>query len=409
MKRFYKFISVLLTTALLSGTAVLTALADSAISSVSIQIGANITAGDRLSNDFQLNDTSSDYCYVNTSSSKVSISEAEWKTSLNKDMSIGETPKLDVTLSSESGYYFKGTYRSSNVSIKGGTFLSAKRVDDDTLVVSIKLNPIKGQYEAPEEAYWRGNGLGKARWNSVDGGDAYDVYLYRGGSVVHKVEELKSTSYDFFPYMTKAGTYSFKVRAVPSTSAEQKYGKKSDWTESDEMYIAKEDVSDGSGQTTGQPGSGNQGGVITVGWIKDGNAWYYRYPDGSYQKNSWLLVNNKWYLFDGDSRMVIGWQQKNNRWFYLNSEGDMFTGWLRQGEKVYYLYETAGDDLGVMCTGWIQHSGIWYYGGSDGAMLRGWQEIDGNWRYFNPDSGAMAVSTNINGFEVDANGIWKRN
>lgn len=409
MKRFFRHLSILLTAILLGSLVAIPVLADSAVSTVNIYVGVNLAAGDRLGNDFDLNQSSSEGTYIYSSSSKVSVADAEWKTSLNKDITIGETPKLEVTLSAESGYYFKGTYRSSNVTIKGGTFVSASRKNDDTLVVTLKVNPIKGQYQAPDEVNWRSSGLGKARWDSVDGADAYDVYLYRGGSLVHKLEAYKGTSYDFYPYMTKYGTYSFKVRAVPSTDSEQKYGKKSDWTESDEMYIAKEDVSDGSGQTNGQPGGNTGTGVTQVGWIKDGNTWYYRYPDGGYQKNSWLLLNNKYYLFDSEGRMLTGWQQRNNnRWFYLNQNGDMFTGWLRLGDKLYYLYETAGDDQGVMCYGWIQHSGQWYFAGSDGAMVKGWQEIDGKWRYFNPDTGVMAVNTTINGFYVDGNGIWNR-
>lgn len=408
MRKLYKLTMTALMAALLSAASITVVFADSAISTVSIKVGVNLTAGDRL-DDITTNSESSDGSYViSNNTSRYDIQDAEWVSSTSKDMTIGESPKMEVTLNAGNDYYFKGTYRSSNVTIKGGSFYSAKRVDDDTLVITLKVDPIKGQYEAPNDAYWRDSGLGKAKWESVDGADAYDVYLYRGSSIIHKVEALKSTSYNFYPYMTKAGTYSFKVRAVPSSSTEQKYGKKSDWTESDEMYIAKEDVSDGSGQNNNNGGSDNNSSTDQVGWIKNNNTWYYRYPDGSYQKNGWSTISGKWYLFDGDGRMLTGWQQKNDKWFYLNPNGDMATGWLRTGDKWYYLYEAGGDLQGTMCTGWIQYNGRWYYGGSSGALIEGWNQVEGSWRYFYPGNGDMAVNTTIDGFPVDGNGIWNK-
>ena len=107
--------------------------------------------------------------------------------------------------------------------------------------------------------------------------------------------------------MTKEGTYSFKVRAVPGSESDKKYAKKSEWTESDDMYINKEHVSDGRGQGV------TNAGTSQVGWIQQSGTWYYKYPDGSYQKNSWLKVNDKWYLFDSSGRMLTGWQNRNNQ------------------------------------------------------------------------------------------------
>lgn len=42
-----------------------------------------------------------------------------------------------------------------------------------------------------------------------------------------------------------------------------------------------------------------------------------------------------------------------------------------------------------------------------GEIVTGWCQIDGNWHYFYPDSGEMASNTSINGFYVDADGIWR--
>ena len=77
---------------------------------------------------------------------------------------------------------------------------------------------------------------------------------------MYKRQSYDGTSFNFYPWMTKAGTYSFKVRAVPKTGDD--YASKSSWTESDEIYIAQEDVSDGSGQV--DPGSAGNLSLIHI-------------------------------------------------------------------------------------------------------------------------------------------------
>ena len=56
----------------------------------------------------------------------------------------------------------------------------------------IRANGIKGTYDPPEDAEW-GSTRGRARWEEPENGGSgyYDVYLYRGSSVVKKLEEYK--------------------------------------------------------------------------------------------------------------------------------------------------------------------------------------------------------------------------
>lgn len=380
------------------------------ISSVTINAGLEeIDSGETLPSETSFKTTEGTGNYVYTNNDKYEVSDLEWVTSDSKKMKIGSEPKMKVTLRAADSdtYAFKGGYQSSNVTIKGGTYVSSNRSGTDTLYVTFTFKPIKGTYESPEDADWRDSGYGNAKWSSVDdSSDAYDVYLYRGSSIVKKVEKLKATSYNFYPYMTKAGTYSFKVRTVPYTDSEAKYGKNSDWTESGEMYLPEEKVSDGSGQDSGN------GSVVSsqdVGWIKTGNTWYYRYPDGSYQKNNWSSINGRWYLFDSNGAMLTGWQQKNTLWYYLNNDGAMVTGWIKSNNTWYYMNPSTSNGVeGAMVTGWINYNNKWYYSNSNGAMQEGWKEIDGNWYYFYPGDGSKAVSTTIGGFPVDANGIWHK-
>lgn len=377
------------------------------ITSVTIYAGLEeLESGETLPSEdsFKMNEATGNYVYTNND--RYEVTEVDWITSDTKEMKVGSEPKMKVTLRATNSdeYAFKGGYQSSNITIKGGTYVSASRSGSDILYVTFTFKPIKGTYESPEDAYWRESGYGNAKWSSVDNSSgAYDVYLYRGSSIVKKVEKLKATSYNFFPYMTKAGTYSFKVRTVPYTESEQKYGKNSDWTESDEVYLPEEKVSDGSGQDNGTPTSGQ------VGWIKNGNSWYYRYPDGTYHKNNWAKINNKWYLFDSNGAMVTGWQQRNNLWYFLNSDGAMTSGWIVSNNKWYYLNPSTTSGVeGAMATGWINYNNKWYYTDSSGVMQEGWKQVDGNWYYFYPGEGSKAVNTTISGFPVDGNGIWRK-
>lgn len=377
------------------------------ITSVTIYAGLEeLASGDTLPSEssFKTNEGTGNYVYTNND--RYEVTDLDWITSDTKEMKVGSEPKMKVTLRATNSdeYAFKGGYQSSNVSIKGGTYVSSSRSGSDTLYVTFTFKPVKGSYESPQDAYWRESGYGTAKWSSVDNSSgAYDVYLYRGSSIIKKVEKLKATTYNFFPYMTKAGTYSFKVRTVPYTESEQKYGKNSEWTESDEVYLPQEKVSDGSGQDNSAVANGQ------VGWIKTGNIWYYRYPDGTYQKNNWAKINNKWYLFDSNGGMVTGWQQRNNVWYFLNSDGAMTTGWVVSNNKWYYLNQSTTSGVeGAMITGWVNYNNKWYYTDSTGAMQEGWRQVDGNWYYFYPGEGSKAVNTTISGFPVDGNGIWRK-
>lgn len=381
--------------------------ADSTITSVSLTVKLDIESGDHLPS---ISYTKTDgTCIYSNSGTKYSVADAEWVTSTTKNIEIGDQPKLKVYLDAESGYYFKGTYRDSNITIKGGEFITAKR-SGDRLVITLKTNPVKGTFEEPDDAYWRdGSDLGRARWDSVDGADAYDVYLYRSSTCIKKIEKYKGTSYNFYPYMTNKGTYSFKVRAVPSDTSQDKYGTKSDWTESDEIYISEEDVSDGSGQVNDSDSATGTGGYLgQVGWIKDGEKWHYKYPDGNYQKNSWLKLEDKWYLFDNEGVMLTGWNVRNDNTYYLNASGEMAKGWVLDDNHWYYFSETPETE-GTMCTGWIMHNDKWYFAENNGVLIQGWKEIDSKLYYFYPETCEKAVNTTIDGFVLDENGVWNRN
>ena len=397
-----------------SGTRTVFAAA-SYVSSVSITLDVAPTAGESLP-DLEVG-YNSDNCEVSIpDNDKYDIVSAKWSSS-KADVKVGGTYTLKVTLKTLNDYRFSSSYTSSKVRVKNGTFVSASRTSSDRLVVTVKTKPTKGDLDAPGEAYWiseksGSSDLGIAKWEAVEDA-SYEAYLYRGNKVVYKSGELHVSNYDFFPYMTAKGTYTFKVRSLPSNDEMSKYASKSEWTLSDEVYIdeedaeraAKEKISD-SNNTNSENNSGNSrqapSDTNAVGWIRDEDRWYYRYPDGTYLKNGWGYIGNVWYLFDANGMMLTGWQMKNGVYYYMNGDGMMQTGWLAYNNVWYYL-----TDSGAMATGWITLGDKTYYLGGDGAMLTGWQTIDGQIYYLYPD-GHRASNEVIDTFYVDQNGVWKK-
>lgn len=397
--------------------------AEKTISSVNIRIDSELEPGTTLpdiswTNNGNTGEVGDGNICISSSSDRYSITEAKWTTSTSRTMNVGDTPEMKVTLTpnrvGDDEYRFKGSYRSSNVSVRYGNFVSASKSGDD-LVVKLRVRAIKGTFAPPEDAYWRDNARGTARWEEPEEGGTgrYEVVLRRGSTKVHSVETT-SRSYNFYPYMTKKGTYTFRVRTVAKTNKQEDYGKSSEWVDSDEIYLAEEDVSDGSGQSNGGTSAGpgtssGPTGNTQVGWQYISGSWYYYYPDGSYQKDGWAKVGDKWYLFQNDGKMLTGWQNRGNQTYYLNTSGEMVTGWVPWNQHWYFLNPTQDAYLGCMLKDrWWGIDGKVYYFGGDGAMAEGWKEVEGNWYYFYPGAGNKAVNTWINTFYVNDQGIWVR-
>lgn len=146
--------------------------------------------------------------------------------------------------------------------------------------------------------------------------------------------------------------------------------------------------------------------------------------------DAWLNLNNDWYYFDEEGKMVTGQMATDSRgrwcdydsadadyYYYLDpSTGKMQTGWVNVKESAvttnsplgssssgkYYQYYDAS---GAMRFGWLNSSGKWYYltrpedvgtntfeGFVVGQMATGYIEIDDEGFYLN-NSGIMETST----------------
>ncbi|HIU88104.1 MAG TPA: N-acetylmuramoyl-L-alanine amidase family protein [Candidatus Avilachnospira avistercoris] len=405
------------------------------IPSVRVTINtADLSTGDSLSGDAE------SYVSVALDNQYYYLESAEWLDDTSM-LRVGDQPRVKIYLyalpketSSSAGttiYLFRGAYNSNNVHVSKGEFISAATRDSGyTLEITVRLDPVRGTYEQPIEAYWSSQ-RGVAIW---DGGryssGYYDITCYRGSAVVKRLTNFHGTTYNFYPYMTREGDYSFRVRSVAPPSISTSIGKRSEWTESNSMYIEASQVSDGSGQTTADENGGSSstsaatgnllpngtGNTSAAGWIQVGNTWYFRYPNGSLITNDWLTINGKRYRFDNTGKMLTGWyQDERGQWYYLDpTNGDMRIGWVHDDGKWYFMNNTPDAFYGCMIGNmWWEVNGNRYYFNESGAMVTGWYQIDGKFYYFYPEGstggayGYLARSTVIDGvFMVDSTGAW---
>lgn len=436
MKKIVRIIAAAAAAALLftvsvSGASYITPTRVTAIRSIHVTIDTeSLNAGELLSD----------------ASSYISIPENEYYTFDGADwddgstyLNIGDTPKMVIYLSAipkEVDYstyskiwLFSGSYSSASVSVSGGSFVKAAIQDSGyALEVTVQLKPVKGQFAAPEAAWDSQTGV--ARWIPADSDSGvYDVICQRDGHTVKKLEDYKGTYYNFYPYMTKEGDYTFKVRAKATAAVSQKGGRSSEYALSDSLYISSDQVSNGSGQESGN-GSG-QGGTDSgnaafpngtgnqnvAGWVTDSQGTRFRYPNGSYAPAGWLKLNGSWYFLGANGTRLSGWQKDGSSglWYYMdNSTGVMKTGWLQDGDKWYYLKPNEGGPQGSMATGWVTIDGKKYYMNASGVMVTGWYEVGGKWYYFWPQGsttdgkyGFLASNTKIGDFYIGADGTWQ--
>lgn len=454
-----RIMALTLTAVLLAGILPAEALAATKpINTVSVKVNSKLEAGKSLP-EIVIGSGSPDDggIVVAKDSANYTVVEAEWVDKASDVVNSADQPRMTVTLepTDVSEHYFLASYKESSVKVSGGTFVSAKR-DGDNLVVTLRVNPIRGDYDMPKDAYWNEKNLGEAKWEAGENDSGYyEVQLCRDGKNVYKVDKTSAKNYNFYPYMTQAGDYSFKVRSIPGTDFQKKYGKKSDQLESGELQITDRYVSDGKGQQNSKSTVKKSSEDTTVGWFKEGDIWRYRYPSGELCTNGWGRINDLWYFFDGSGNMVTGWQQMGSDYYYLHSDGQMalgwnkidgqwyffrteaegthpvgsmvssgwrvigpyyyyfnnngslYIGWLKQDGKWYYLNTVDNSLQGAMFTGWIRRDEKTYFAEANGAIVEGWCQIDDRWYYFYPGSGELAQNTWIDGQYVDADGVWQ--
>ena len=100
-------------------------------------------------------------------------------------------------------------------------------------------------------------------------------------------------------------------------------------------------------------------------WVKDDKGYWYKYSDGSYPKNTWLLLD-AWYYFDNNGYAVQDdWAKVEDEWYYFDEECRM------------------------IANAWREIDGLWYYFDESGAMVKGIRKIKDETFYFHEEKGHM--------------------
>lgn len=356
------------------------------------------------------------------------------------NLKIGDTPKIVAYLSAypkeishpnyDQLWLFQGGYGVGNVSVSRGQFESAEVKESGyTLVVTLVTDPVVGTYAPPENAYWEG-ALGLAKWTPApNSSGVYDIICRRDGTTVKSLTNYEGNSYNFYPYMTKAGIYTYEIRSAVPKNLQSGSAHRSDYVQSSPASITAENVSDGSGQTKDDEDGGSEahsagntnypngtGNENVAGWVTDATGAYFRYPGGQYAKKCWLHLTNGWYRVDEKGKMITGWFKSpdSGLWYYLEpSTGLMKTGWLNTGNHWFWLRPEKDNMEGAMVTGWQRISNELYYFNESGIMVTGWYQIDGKWYYFYPLGtradgryGLMARNVMIGEFRIGPDGYW---
>ncbi|MDU5720760.1 MAG: N-acetylmuramoyl-L-alanine amidase [Clostridium perfringens] len=137
-------------------------------------------------------------------------------------------------------------------------------------------------------------------------------------------------------------------------------------------------------------------------WILDNTGWWYKHSDGSYTKDGWEKIEDKWYLFNAQGYMLYSWQYScGGNWYYLGADddGSMKTEWVLTDNKWYYLNED-----GAMQVGWQKIDNNWYHFDNSGAMQTGWIKDDGK-DYLLYSNGVMVHDTVLYGYRFESNGV----
>ena len=239
-----------------------------------------------------------------------------------------DIPKISVTLNAEEGYYF--SVSKDNVKIKGATYVSGKRENSETLVLTMTLPSMLETISEIKEVWWMSNH--EVEWSEVENAGQYEVRVYRDDKSTGGIQRVIGTKLDLGPLMRKAGTYKVRVRAINRKNTDVK----TEWLEIDSNSSIDDETARQFRDQYGSQipaGAKEPGDMLSqsytqdqYGWIHDAGGWWYRNTDGTYTVNNWQQIDGKWYFFNSTGYMVTGWIDWQDKSYYCDPiNGDMQT------------------------------------------------------------------------------------
>ena len=108
-------------------------------------------------------------------------------------------------------------------------------------------------------------------------------------------------------------------------------------------------------------------------------------------EGSWKQDAGQWSFVKPDGSKYQGWIYTDGSWFFLKEDGTLFSGWQKNDAGKWFFMSTLHD-------------------GTFGKLLQGWQWVGGYSYYLQeeegPKFGELLVSSEKDGYKVDAEGYW---
>lgn len=290
--------------------------ADGVITSISLNVEADLKVGEKCHEDD---------ITVTPRSDRYEVTDLEI---MNESDYWGplDMPKISVILTAEEGYSF--SLNRSRIKINGGEYEFGRRWDynDDQYQLIIRLPSLRKQVGAVENAGW--TSLTEGAWNEAYNAGSYELRLYRDGKLLGFLPSVTENHFDFGSYMHKPGSYRYQARAVNASDSQIK----SEWSELSAVSLVDQAGAEqiGSRYESLVPAGVTEPGQMAeiqakaneavYGWILDGIGWWYRNPDGSYTAGNWQQIDGKWYYFDSRGYMATGWIDWDGKSYYCDPE-----------------------------------------------------------------------------------------
>ena len=148
------------------------------------------------------------------------------------------------------------------------------------------------------------------------------------------------------------------------------------------------------------------GNIMKDSWFKENRNWYYLESNGSMSNSKWVLVSGNWYYANAGGRISQNeWVLVDGRWYYANASGRISESeWVLVGERWYYANASGR----ISQNEWVLVDGEWYYANASGRIVSNeWFMVDKKWYYAEDDGhiaqGKLLKIKNIN-YTFDSNG-----